>query len=118
MASIRVRPFHRRDRDQLTVLVNAHAAAVVPGVGVSVSTMLSELERQPGEFVVKPLPPLLPSPLRRRRGFLGGFRPGRSSEPRGIDEFRCLLPDFWKGHWRHLWVCFFADGNQGAAVRF
>lgn len=54
MASIQVRPFHRRDRDQLTVLVNAHAAAVVPGVGVSVSTMLSELERQPGEFVVDP----------------------------------------------------------------
>jgi GNAT superfamily N-acetyltransferase len=54
MASIRVRPFHRRDRDQLTVLVNAHAAAVVPGVGVSVSTMLSELERQPAEFVVDP----------------------------------------------------------------
>ena len=52
MASIQVRPFHRRDRDQLTVLVNAHAAAVVPGVGVSVGTMLSELERQPGEFVV------------------------------------------------------------------
>lgn len=54
MASIQVRPFHRRDRQQLTDLVNAHAAAVVPGMGVSVSTMLSELERQPGEFIVDP----------------------------------------------------------------
>ena len=54
MESIRVRPFHRRDRQQLTDLVNAHAAAVVPGMGVSVSTVLSELERQPGEFIVDP----------------------------------------------------------------
>ena len=54
MASIQVRPFHRRDRQQLTNLVNAHAAAVVPGMGVSVSTVLSELERQPGEFIVDP----------------------------------------------------------------
>ena len=54
MGSIQVRPFHRRDRDQLTVLVNAHAAAVVPGAGVSVAALLSELERQPGEFVVDP----------------------------------------------------------------
>ena len=54
MASIQVRPFHRCDRQQLTDLVNAHAAAVVPGTGVSVSTVLSELERQPGEFIVGP----------------------------------------------------------------
>lgn len=31
MPAIEVRPFRRRDRDQLTQLVNAHAAAVVPG---------------------------------------------------------------------------------------
>ncbi|HSR85547.1 MAG TPA: GNAT family N-acetyltransferase [Streptosporangiaceae bacterium] len=54
MSGIGVRPFHRRDRDQLTDLVNAHAAAVVPGVGVSVATMLSHLERDPGEFIVDP----------------------------------------------------------------
>jgi GNAT superfamily N-acetyltransferase len=54
MGSIQVRPFHRRDRQQLTDLVNAHAAAVVPGMGVSVSTVLSELERQAGEFIVDP----------------------------------------------------------------
>lgn len=54
MAPIQVRPFHRRDRDQLTALVNAHAAAVMPGAGVPVSTMLSELERTPGEFITDP----------------------------------------------------------------
>jgi GNAT superfamily N-acetyltransferase len=54
MSSVRVRPFHRRDRDQLTSLVNAHAAAVVPGQGVSVAAMLSHLEREPGEFIVDP----------------------------------------------------------------
>src|SRR5215467_3315205 len=54
MSSIEVRAFHRRDRDQLTGLVNAHAAAVVPGIGVSVSTLLGHLERQPGEAIVDP----------------------------------------------------------------
>jgi GNAT superfamily N-acetyltransferase len=54
MSSIAVRPFHRRDRDQLTALVNAHGAAVVPGAGVSVATVLSHLERQPGETIVDP----------------------------------------------------------------
>jgi len=54
MSQIQVRPFSRRDRHQLTDLVNAHAAAVVPGVGVSVAAMLSHLERDPGEFIVDP----------------------------------------------------------------
>ena len=54
MSSIEVRPFRRGDRDQLTALVNTHAAAVVPGLGISVSSMLSELERQPGEFLIDP----------------------------------------------------------------
>jgi hypothetical protein len=54
MSSIEVRPFHRRDRQQLTNLVNAHVQAVVPGIGVSVSALLSELERHPGEFIVDP----------------------------------------------------------------
>ncbi|MET8450535.1 GNAT family N-acetyltransferase [Streptomyces sp. NPDC005209] len=49
-----VRPFHRDDRDQLTDLVNAHVAAVVPGVSVSVNTVLSSLERQPDEIVTDP----------------------------------------------------------------
>ncbi|MET9453273.1 N-acetyltransferase [Streptomyces cinerochromogenes] len=49
-----VRPFRRDDRDQLTDLVNAHVAAVVPGVFVSVNTVLSALEREPDEFVTDP----------------------------------------------------------------
>jgi GNAT superfamily N-acetyltransferase len=54
VSPIEVRPFHRRDRDQLTSLVNAHAAAVVPGMDVSVATVLSQLEREPAEFIVDP----------------------------------------------------------------
>jgi GNAT superfamily N-acetyltransferase len=54
MSPVRVRSFQRRDRDQLTDLVNAHASAVIPGQGVSVAAMLSHLEREPGEFIVDP----------------------------------------------------------------
>ncbi len=54
MSAIEVRPFRRSDRDQLTQLVNAHAAAVVPGMSASVSTVLSALEGQPGEFIDDP----------------------------------------------------------------
>ncbi|MFE4664353.1 N-acetyltransferase [Streptomyces sp. NPDC056716] len=49
-----VRTFHRADRDQLTDLINLHIAAVIPGVGVSVNTVLSSLERQPDEFITDP----------------------------------------------------------------
>jgi GNAT superfamily N-acetyltransferase len=52
--SAEVRRFHRRDREQLTHLVNRHAAAVVPSAGVSVATVLGQLEREPGEFIVDP----------------------------------------------------------------
>ena len=54
MPSVEVRPFRRSDRRQLTALVNAHVQAVVPGVAVSVNTVLSQLERDPGEFIVDP----------------------------------------------------------------
>ena len=54
MSSIEVRPFRRSDRAHVTRLVNAHAQAVVPGMSASVSTVLSSLERQPGEFIVDP----------------------------------------------------------------
>jgi GNAT superfamily N-acetyltransferase len=54
MSSVRVRPFRRSDRDQLTQLVNAHAGAVVPGLSASVNTVLSSLERRPGEFIEDP----------------------------------------------------------------
>ncbi|GAA0481987.1 hypothetical protein Ade02nite_57670 [Paractinoplanes deccanensis] len=50
--SMLIRPFLRGDREQVTDLVNAHVAAVVPGVSVSAQGLMSQLERQPGEFVV------------------------------------------------------------------
>ncbi len=54
MSSVQVRPFRRDDRDQLTMLVNAHAEAVVPGMSASVSVVLASLERRPGEFIEDP----------------------------------------------------------------
>ncbi|MGY6018946.1 N-acetyltransferase [Streptomyces spinosirectus] len=54
MPAFTVRPFRRDDRDQLTDLINAHVCAVVPGVSVSVNTVLSDLERQPGEAITDP----------------------------------------------------------------
>jgi GNAT superfamily N-acetyltransferase len=54
MPAIQVRPFRRGDREQLTELVNAHARAVVPGMSVPVNAVLSELERDPGEFITDP----------------------------------------------------------------
>lgn len=49
-----VRPFRRADREQVTRLVNAHAAAVMPGVSASVNAVLAQFEREPDEFVVDP----------------------------------------------------------------
>ncbi|HET9560299.1 MAG TPA: GNAT family N-acetyltransferase [Actinomycetota bacterium] len=54
MSEVQVFPFRRPDREQLTALVNAHVQAVVPGVSVSVNTVMSQLERDPGEFIVDP----------------------------------------------------------------
>jgi GNAT superfamily N-acetyltransferase len=54
MSPVKVRPFRRSDREQLTALMNAHAGAVVPGMSASASTVLSALERQPGEFIEDP----------------------------------------------------------------
>jgi hypothetical protein len=54
VSSIEVRVFRRADREQLTALVTAHAAAVVPGVSVAVNTVMNQLEREPGEFIVDP----------------------------------------------------------------
>lgn len=54
MSSLQVRPFRCDDHDQLTALISAHVQAVVPGVSVSVNTVLSQLERDPAEFIVDP----------------------------------------------------------------
>lgn len=52
--TIEVRPFRRDDREHVTALVNAHVQAVVPGVSLSVNAVMSQLEREPGEFIVDP----------------------------------------------------------------
>jgi GNAT superfamily N-acetyltransferase len=52
--SVDVRPFQRSDREQLTALVNAHAAAVVPGLAASVNAVMSQLEGEPAEFITDP----------------------------------------------------------------
>jgi GNAT superfamily N-acetyltransferase len=54
MGSFEIRPFRRADRYQLARLVNRHIAAVMPGGSVSVNTLLSQLEREPEEFIVDP----------------------------------------------------------------
>src|SRR5215213_409538 len=52
--AVAIRPFRRDDRVQLAELVNAHVGAVLPGASVSVNAILSQLERDPGEYVVDP----------------------------------------------------------------
>lgn len=54
MSGVQVRPFRRADRDQVTQLVNSHAAAVVPGVSASVNAVLAQFEREPDELIVDP----------------------------------------------------------------
>ena len=52
MSPIEVRPFRRTDREQVAALVNAHVETVLPGVSLSVSAVLRQLEREPDEYVV------------------------------------------------------------------
>ena len=54
MSQVRVRPFQRTDREQVTALVNAHIAAVIPGGSISVNGLLSFLEGESGEYVTNP----------------------------------------------------------------
>lgn len=49
-----VRPFARRDREQLARLVNAHVATVLPGGYVPPATLLNDLEHPLGEFIIGP----------------------------------------------------------------
>jgi GNAT superfamily N-acetyltransferase len=101
MSGIEVRPFHRRDRDQLTDLVNAHAAAVVPGAGVSVAAMLNHLERDPGEFIADPWVAERATLVAEERGRVTaaahllryGDHDGVAPAYRGGGEIRWLL--FW-----------------------
>lgn len=54
MTDFIVRSFRKSDRDQVTRLVNAHCAAVLPGCTVPVNSVLNQFEREPGEFIVDP----------------------------------------------------------------
>ena len=54
MPDFEVRPFQRADREQVTRLVNAHAAAVMPGAAGSVNAVLNQFDREPDEFIVGP----------------------------------------------------------------
>ncbi len=99
--SIEVRRFHRSDREQLTHLVNAHAAAVVPTAGVSVATVLGQLEREPGEFIVDPWVSERLTLVAEQRDRIAAaahllrYAPGDQVSPsyRGSGEIRWLL--FW-----------------------
>ena len=52
--SLQIRHFRRNDRDQLTALVNSHVEAVIPGGSIPVNGVLTQLEREPGEYIVDP----------------------------------------------------------------
>jgi hypothetical protein len=108
MSEVQVRPFRRADREQLTALVNAHIQAVVPGVAVSVNTVLSQLERNPGEFIVDPWVAERITLVAEQRGrvvaaaHLLRYGAGEDVGPayRGSSEINWLL--FWPraSHWR------------------
>jgi GNAT superfamily N-acetyltransferase len=101
MSSMLVRPFRRSDREQLTRLVNAHAEAVMPGISVSVNVVLSQLERQPGEFISDPWVSERRTLVAEQRGrvvaaahllrYSAGEHAGKSY--RGLGEIRWFL--FW-----------------------
>ncbi len=91
MPSIQIRPFQRADREQLTKLVTAHIAAVLPGVSVSVNTVMSQLEREPAEAIVDPW--VSERRVRERRD-------RRWSPPAAIrarSACQRLLPRCWRG---------------------
>jgi GNAT superfamily N-acetyltransferase len=112
-----VRPFRRSDRDQLTALVNAHVQAVVPGLSVSVNTVLGQLEREPGEFIVDPWVTGRATLVVEQRGRVAaaahlvryGDGPEVGPALRGAGEIRWLL------HWPD--APFWPDGSgAGSAV--
>ena len=51
---VEVRPFARRDREQLTRLVNAHVSAAIPGGSIPTATLLNQLEHPIGEPLIGP----------------------------------------------------------------
>lgn len=51
---VEIRPFARRDREQLARLVNAHVAVAFPGGYVPAATLLNDLEHPLGEYIIGP----------------------------------------------------------------
>jgi hypothetical protein len=107
MSSVEVRPFRRGDREQLTALVNAHAAAVLPGASVSVNAVLSQLERDPGEFIVDPWVRDRVTLVAEQRGRVVaaahvlqyGSDDGVGASYRGAGELRWFLCWPWAPYW-------------------
>ena len=105
--STQIRRFRRDDRDQLTALVNAHVQAVVPGIVLSTNRVLSQLEREPGEFVVDAWVAERLTLVADQRGRVSAAahllryrdEPDVGDRYRGVGEIRWLLcwPDapFW-----------------------
>lgn len=104
---IQIRPFRRDDRDQLTELANAHVQAVVPGMTISTNRVLSQLEREPGEFIVDRWVVARRTLVAEQRGrvtaavhlLVYGDDPEVGESYRGLGEIRWLLcwPDapYW-----------------------
>jgi GNAT superfamily N-acetyltransferase len=101
MPSFEVRPFRRSDRDQLASLVNAHAGAVMPGMGTSVAALLASLERQPGEAITDPWVSERVTLVAEQQGRVAAgahlmryFADERAGQPyRGLGEISWLV--FW-----------------------
>jgi GNAT superfamily N-acetyltransferase len=106
-----IRAFHRGDRDQLTELVNAHIAAVVPGWAVSVAALLSQLEREPAQYVI--------DPWVAERAALVGIRRDRVVAGAYLKRYasdRRVMPDY-VGAGEIAWlVCLPAATDVGAAL--
>ena len=101
MTDFTVRPFRRSDRDQVTGLVNAHTAAVLPGCMVPVNTVLAQFEREPGEFIVDPwVGERMPLVVEQQGSIVAAAlliryrnEPGVGQSMRGTGEIRWLV--FW-----------------------
>jgi GNAT superfamily N-acetyltransferase len=116
MPSIEVRPFRRSDRDQLTRLVNAHVAAVIPGVSVSVNAVMSQLEREPGEFIVDPWVIERATLVAEQRGRIvaAAHMLRYADEERVSESYRGAGEIRWFGFWPD--APYWPDASQAASV--
>ena len=109
---IDVRPFSRSDRDQLTRLVNAHIATVMPGWSVPVSALLAQLERQPSEYIIDPWVTDRATfvAIERDRLVAAAHVLRYANEPRVSDDYRDAGDIAWL-------VCWPQNVDAGRAVR-